>query len=361
MAVIIDKKLARQIVFTVNEICDKHINLISPDGIILASTDEDRIDTFHEIGKTVADTLESIEVYNDSNFIGTKKGINLPIFHNKAIISVIGISGEPDEIRKYANLVQRITSILIRERELNQYSRIQSEKRHFIMQSLTGDTPYNQDYLNVCLADINFNIYSQKRLIVIEINERYNVSSLALIESEIENLFKNITPSISTYNYPYEHFAIIDDSSLNHAISLLHRFLEKHGALLKVAIGKSTDIYELRKSYESALVALRSIKNTEKSFVMYDDLLLDLVISDMKPENAEALKNKTIHTLDDDDIELLKAYFKHNMSLAKTAESTFLHKNTIQYRLNKITEKSNLNPRTFSDAVSLYLAIIMHK
>ena len=78
MAVLIDKKLARQIVFTVNEVCDRHVNFISPEGIILASTDEDRIDTFHEIGKAVADTMESIEVHNDEDFTGTKKGINVP-------------------------------------------------------------------------------------------------------------------------------------------------------------------------------------------------------------------------------------------------------------------------------------------
>ncbi|MFR9077372.1 helix-turn-helix domain-containing protein [Blautia obeum] len=43
----------------------------------------------------------------------------------------------------------------------------------------------------------------------------------------------------------------------------------------------------------------------------------------------------------------------------KNCEETFLHKNTIQYRLNQIHKKSGYNPREFQDAVRLYLALKM--
>ncbi|NSK01391.1 PucR family transcriptional regulator [Blautia obeum] len=46
-------------------------------------------------------------------------------------------------------------------------------------------------------------------------------------------------------------------------------------------------------------------------------------------------------------------------SLKKTCGETFLHKNTVQYRLNQIYKKCGCNPREFRDAVRLYLALKM--
>ena len=45
------------------------------------------------------------------------------------------------------------------------------------------------------------------------------------------------------------------------------------------------------------------------------------------------------------------------MSLLGTSQKLFLHKNTVQYKLNHIYQKCRLNPRVFKDAVLLYLAL----
>ena len=47
------------------------------------------------------------------------------------------------------------------------------------------------------------------------------------------------------------------------------------------------------------------------------------------------------------------------MSLKQTSDELYIHKNTLQYRLEKIYNKCNLNPRNFNDSVILYLAINM--
>ncbi|MCD0050356.1 PucR family transcriptional regulator, partial [Streptococcus agalactiae] len=51
------------------------------------------------------------------------------------------------------------------------------------------------------------------------------------------------------------------------------------------------------------------------------------------------------------------SYFKHNLSLKECSQELFIHKNTVQYRLNKIYESTQLNPRNFKDATLLYLAL----
>ncbi|MFR2837269.1 MAG: helix-turn-helix domain-containing protein [[Clostridium] nexile] len=45
------------------------------------------------------------------------------------------------------------------------------------------------------------------------------------------------------------------------------------------------------------------------------------------------------------------------MSLQSTCQKLFIHKNTLQNRLDRIYEKSGYNPRKFRDAALLYLAL----
>ena len=45
------------------------------------------------------------------------------------------------------------------------------------------------------------------------------------------------------------------------------------------------------------------------------------------------------------------------MSLKETADQMFLHKNTLQYQLDKIWKNTGYNPREFRDAAILYIAL----
>ena len=63
----------------------------------------------------------------------------------------------------------------------------------------------------------------------------------------------------------------------------------------------------------------------------------------------------------DDVIQTLEAFFDFDMSLTKTAESLGIHRNTLVYRLDRITETLSLDPRAFDDAVQIKLAILYNR
>jgi carbohydrate diacid regulator len=49
-------------------------------GMIIASTDSGRIGTFHEAAlRIIRENLDSLIIYEDYEYKGTKKGLNLPI------------------------------------------------------------------------------------------------------------------------------------------------------------------------------------------------------------------------------------------------------------------------------------------
>jgi len=59
--------------------------------------------------------------------------------------------------------------------------------------------------------------------------------------------------------------------------------------------------------------------------------------------------------------EVLHALFSNQLNVSETARALFLHRNTLLYRLDKLKEKTGLDPREFSDAVFLRLAMLFRQ
>lgn len=60
-------------------------------------------------------------------------------------------------------------------------------------------------------------------------------------------------------------------------------------------------------------------------------------------------------------LESLRTYFELDISLSKTAKRLKIHRNTLVYRLEKIAEITELDPREFNDAFQLQIALILDK
>ena len=350
----IDRELAEQIVNTIKDVCDHDINFIAPSGIILASTDSSRVGTFHEIGQQAAASGSVLEVTEDNNFSGTKQGINLPLYHNEHLLAVIGITGIPDKVRSYAYLAERITNLLIREQELNQYSR--ADKKHFVIQSLIRNETDNQEYLTSCLHEFKIDLNTKKRIVLIRTNKQNPITNRSILEQKIQQMFAQAHVCLHTFNYPGDFIALIEETDFEKQNYIFKLFAKEHFDILDIAVGKPTSLFQLHTSYQSAETALHSLIISSEHYVIFDDLTLELILSTITPENQKEFLAKTIAPLNEQELHLLEVYFSEEMSLAATSERLFLHKNTLQYKLNAIQKKCSLNPRKFQDAVLLYLA-----
>ena len=360
MLSIIDRDLAQQIVNTVKDVCGHDVNFIDCSGMIFASTNKQRIGTFHEIGRKAAQAGSMLEVDTDTGFSGTHKGVNLPIHYKDSIVAVIGISGAPEEVRKFAYLAERITRLLIREQEVSAFSRTQAEKRHYILHSLISSRLQNYDYILHCLEELNIEKESAKRLLIVRLKSSYRPDRLPLMEQRILELFSRTRTVLYSYHYPNEYLAVMEDTYFSDYASDLQMFAEKYSESLCIAVGKAVKGISLADSYDSALTALNSLSGTQLHFAVFDNLTLELILSSMTAENRNAYLKKTIEALSASELELISCYFENDMSLLQTAEQLFLHKNTLQYKLDHIYKKCKLNPRRFRDAVLLYLAVRMH-
>lgn len=360
MVTSIDRNLAEQIVSTIKDVCTHDINLISRSGIILASTDASRVGTYHEIGQRVAQTGEALEASTDDSYEGTRRGINMPLYHDGQLLAVIGITGAPDEVRQYGYLAERITNLLIREQELGQFSRRQADKRHYIIQSLIENNVQNQTYLTDSLHEAGIDLNGQYRAVIIRINARYNLGNLGLLEQQVDQLYGQMEAPLHTFLYPRDFVAILPESTYQRMGYMLGRYAADNTGIVLVSVGRSAPLFHSDRSYQSALTALRTLRDKEgENYVLFDDLRLEIVLGEVSANGREAYLRRTIHSLSGQDKALLRSYFAEDMSLAETSRRLYLHKNTVQYRLNAIYDRCSLNPRRFQDAVLLYLALRM--
>ncbi len=60
-------------------------------------------------------------------------------------------------------------------------------------------------------------------------------------------------------------------------------------------------------------------------------------------------------------LDTLSAFFVHDCAASSTAKSLSVHRNTLSYRLDKITSLTGLDPRRFDDAVQIRLALLLRE
>lgn len=352
----ISTKTAQQIVDTVKDVCGYNINFILPDGTIAASTNADRIGTYHEIGHKAAKSGQMLEVEADNAFYGTQKGVNLPFSYQGEIVAVIGITGEPAEVRKYAYLAQRITKLILRERDLDNLAHTRRDQIAYVVQSLTGGRTMPHRFLTEFQKEHHIDPAARYRTVLVQIDNRYNPANLSMIEQKIVRTFNQTGSELHIFDYPDRYILIETDEAYEMWCYQLKRLAEDFGVILRIGVGASHQLIHQNRSFREAEIAVQAA-NEESNYASYDDLTLEILLGSIPADARERFQTKTIRKLDDKEKKLLKTYFACECHLKEAAKKLFIHVNTLQYQLDKIARKTGLNPRKFEDAVVLYLGM----
>lgn len=350
------KSAAQQIVETVKDVSGHDINFIDRNGIVFASTDPNRLGAFHEIGRQVIKTGQTIEVESDGSFFGTQKGVNIPFFYQGEVIAAIGISGAPDEVRKFVYLAQRITSLILREQELNEQSNSESARLNYIIRSLVMGELVNYDYYMDFLRKYQLDTEADFCTVVVRIDGQDNAANLSLVENGIHQAFDQIGAKLFTFNYPNEYILLIESDRFQKWDYIFRQLAKGYQGNLKIGIGSSGALTHQDRSYQAAQIALSSLTEGQ-NLAVFDQLDLEILLGAIPAEAKRRFLEKTVLNLTERDQAILKTYFDCDMSLKATSNVLFLHKNTLQYQLDRIWKNSGYNPRSFQGAVILYLGL----
>ena len=116
-------EIAQKIVDSTMEVIDnRNINIMDRDGIIIASGEKTRLNTYHKGADDVIKSGKIIEIYPEEvpAYPGAKEGVNLPIRVGEKIVGVVGVYGHPAEVRIIANLVKKAVELSLEQHVISE-------------------------------------------------------------------------------------------------------------------------------------------------------------------------------------------------------------------------------------------------
>ena len=197
---------------------------------------------------------------------------------------------------------------------------------------------------------------------------KYSVCMMSLTHTatELPIRLEQLVTSLDTYaRHKYDNFAICSHDAeilivaANYSENELHTFigdlcsrasqLLASGEAISMGCGKLTkSIRCLWKSYRQAksIQKLQENGKIDHSLIFYSDMgIYKLLMGIEDREIIQEYYDKTIRPLldydeknDSDLTVVLRAYLNHNGSVKETADELYVHRNTINYKLTRISE-----------------------
>lgn len=371
----LDIQLAQQIVDRTMAIIDTNINVMNERGIIISSGEPERIGQIHDGALLAIQHGDTVEITEQSrqSLKGVKPGINLLLKHNEQLIGVVGITGEPDSIRHFAQLV-KMTSEMIIERSLL-IEQLQWDKRHIeeFLSSWVNDELTEQE-LESWAQRLSIDIHQPRVAVLIELSNDSPNTQMNHIRQIVESLeypkrnnlvavvamnqilvLKPCKPQEDRWDHQRESRRI--DQLLNH-------LAEQGIHLLHVALGEYfPSAKQMPLSFQSAKQVLQLGKHhlPSQTKYLYEEMRMAVLLSPLKEHWQGAQLSTALTKLKQHDrsgqlLKTLHRLFEHQGNLTECANSLYIHRNTLRYRLNKIEQITQISPHNFNGLVELYIA-----
>ncbi|MBD5475830.1 MAG: PucR family transcriptional regulator [Lachnospiraceae bacterium] len=140
-------------------------------------------------------------------------------------------------------------------------------------------------------------------------------------------------------------------------------------AMTNVRVAYGTIVNELKevsKSYKEAKMALDvgKIFYAEKKVTAYNTLGIGRLIYQL-PINLcrifidEIFGSNIPSELDDETLTTINKFFENNLNVSETSRQLFVHRNTLVYRIEKLEASTGLDIRTFEDALTFKIALMV--
>lgn len=351
----ISKELAKSIVFEMKKIIEKDLNFIDSNGIIIASTDENRVGNFHAGGIEAIKNDGIVVVDWEEQYKGAKKGVNIPIKFLGESVAVIGISGEREEVEKFAIIIKKMAEILIKE--------------SYFLRKRDEEEEYEKNLIETLIYSENFD---RMKKLKEKIKTRGQIVTLKLKNIDERDRFKSIFREIRDKLKDNSNYMMLKDNkiiiffvgrkNIEGNLNKIEKIIERES--IEIGIGEEKDkLEEVGVSYKESLTALEWCEKIKESKIYYEDMVLEIILNSVSRENRDRyqkkiLKNFTIEEIDEYR-KIILLYENYNGSLIKISKELCCHTNTLQYKLNKFLEKTGYDIRKYKDFVIIKLAFLL--
>ncbi len=353
-------ELAEQIVFYAKKIIVYPLNVMDAEGTIIASTNPSRRYQKHS-GAILAINQKTVIEITDSmakEMLGTQPGINLPIMFRDNIVGVIGISGPPNEVRPLGELVRMAAEMTVENAYvLEQAHWNERKKKELLLQWIENSTDFS--LLESLAIPLHVDLHQGYVACILRVKDGKRLIDLhtALKRWDKNNLCVELDR--------LSILVLLKHSNNEQEWEILKRFLSKEAQFEYISsIGKfypdPKDFHASFRSAKSALDLGKKLYPAERHY-KFDDIQLPCLVNSEKDSWQKDLLLEPILKLDEMDPVLKKTllyWFDSNLDNTKTSEGLYIHRNTLRYRLKKISEVCGLDLDDHASRVWMYIGLI---
>lgn len=336
----LSERQAQDIVDKMMQDIPYNINIMNEHGIIIGSGQKERVGTVHQGAVRALTTGSMVEVWEDG--ILEKMGTNEPILFNQQHVGVIGISGHPDEVRPFCNIVRTTVSLLIEQRnQLESMAHEASRKKAFIERLLNQSGSYSQ---KVKKEALQYRMDLQLPTVLLYI--RFPSKSMAA-DTEINRILLQV-PSFAIEGDGHTQLILIqNEADVDPLIQRLSQISPQAFIAVSQKEASIATGYEQARSVMNILLALQP----DSPIIRYEDVpfLVRFSAADLTPHaNIISKLEDTADLLD-----TLRSFIHHNGSMSTIADHLNIHRNTLQYRLKRIQSLTGKDPRNLLELIEL--------
>ena len=370
---LLEASLAQSIVDRTMQILHANVNVMDARGVIIASGDAARIGSPHEGAMMVLAQERTIEI-DDAlarRLHDARPGINLPLRAEGGIVGVIGLSGQPDAIRQFAELLRMAAETMIEQARLMQIIARDARLREELVLQLIGvaaPAPALEEWArqlgvdpacqrvalllepDPAVADAAAQLAGQQRLLRVLAAEPGILCAPVSLREVVALLPVSAAPDVA------KHLR-------TRAEALLARLQRDGQVALRLALGGVfPGSAGLARSYQSARAVLRLGRQRGGAFHCYADQTLAVLLAGLNEgwqadELRRPLQRLSQHDRDGQLRHTLAAWFAHDMKSAAAARALGVHRNTLDYRLRRLGELSGLDLARLDDCLLLFIAL----
>lgn len=382
----LNSAIAQSIVDITMSVLHVNVNIMDVNGTVIAAGDKSRIGTFHCAAAEVIATgqKKAVSAQEAATMDNVEPGATYPIVYKGEVIGALGMTGAPEYVDKFVELGALYALLFIEQEDMKQ--RVFQEQRvreSILLDLFTGRCLTDADFFLQRLAGLNYRLDKAHRVIAVRLEALEHQTDMILcqqIKDRLTDLLANKricgAPPIGCF--VQSHLALL--APVQSKPCAPERFAAEVKDLydcLRQATGNQVliAIDGICESWTDIPAAFAQAKGTLEIACRYnqkdgvirsDDYLTEYTLLHIPAQERQRFTSTVLGKLCTGKprqrellLQTLRTYFQNDMNAQKTAEELFIHRNTLNMRLNKIREWSGLSPQRFQDAFNLRMAIIL--
>lgn len=349
-------RMFQSVISQMAETLHTSFGVFDDEGTILACSDPNRQSTFHPAVNAVDWESDELQIIDGETILsaGRKKQGEFFVF----------VEGTDEAIANYARLI-RISLLNLYRYYDEKYDKTEFVKSIILSNIMPGD-------IYVRARELHLLENTSRVVFLVSTHDR---TEYALVEV-LQNLFPDRNNHF-VVSVDSRSVAVVKDVRSNvsdreleqTAQTIVHTVNGEMMLNVVVGIGNVVDnIQDLSISFKDARMAIDvgKVFEPEKSVINYNNLGIGRLVYQLPTTLcqmflSEIFKKKTIDNLSPDIMYTIQEFFKNDLNVSKTAESLYVHRNTLVYRLEKVKRLTGLDLRVFEHAVVFKVALMVKK